>query len=355
MTLERLFGNINPKQKPNKRHTMQAELLFRPSGVLRHPHAQSMLASFKPRRWLIFKQCPALKSPQRIILETSEGKLAADINEHPNPKGHAVLLHGWEGCSKSVYLVALSAYLYKRGYSVSRLNLRDHGDTYHLNKDPFHGFLINEVAEATKQLCEHYGKTQPNLLAGFSMGGNFALRVAALAPTLGIPLDATFAVSPAVRPFSTMQALAKGPKLYHHYFRKKWRKSIRAKQAAWAGLYDFEAALKLETLDEMTDFFIQSGLLPANNAKSYLEGYRVSDETINSIKTPTFILSASDDPVIPISDITALPKSPTLNTTIVKHGGHCGFIQNDRRSYINQWIFSNLERIINNKNEEIDP
>ena len=326
---------------------MHTEQSFRPRGLLRHPHAQSMLASFKPRRWFILNKFPALKNPQRIILETSDGRLAADINEHPNPKGHAVLLHGWEGCSNSVYLVALGTYLYKRGYSISRLNLRDHGGTYHLNEGPFHGFLINEVAEATKQLCERYGKDQHNLLTGFSMGGNFALRVASLAPKLDIPLDAVFAVSPAVRPFSTMKALAKGPKLYHHYFRKKWRKSIRAKQAAWAELYDFEAALKLETLDEMTDFFIQSGLLPADDAKSYLEGYRVTDEAIQRINTPTFILSASDDPVIPISDITALPKSAFVHTTVLQHGGHCGFIDNNRRSYANHWVFSNLNKLIN--------
>ncbi|MDD9893843.1 MAG: alpha/beta fold hydrolase, partial [Gammaproteobacteria bacterium] len=269
---------------------MHTEKPFHPRGLLKHPHTQSMLASFKLRRWFILNRFPQLKTSTRIILETSEGKLAADINQHPNPKGHAVLLHGWEGCSNSVYLVSLGTYLYKRGYSVSRLNLRDHGNTYHLNEGPFHGLCLLEVAEATKQLCESYGSDTHNLLAGFSMGGNFSLRIASLAKDLEIPLDAVFAVSPAVRPLSTMKALAKGPKLYHHYFRKKWRRSIQAKQAAWSELYDFNAALKLETLDEMTDFFVDAGLLPANSAESYLEGYRVSEQTIENITVPTFIL-----------------------------------------------------------------
>ena len=308
-----------------------------------------MLASLKLRRWAIFRQFPALKTSTRIILETSEGKLAADINEHPNPKGHAVLIHGWEGCSNSVYSVSLGTYLYKRGYSVSRLNLRDHGDTYHLNEGPFHGFCIQEVAEAVKQLCDRYGNDLPNILAGFSMGGNFALRTSAMAADLNIPLTAVFAISPAVRPVSTMHALASGPKFYHHYFRKKWRRSIRAKQAAWPQLYNFEPALKLETLDEMTEFFVQQGLLPENSAEAYLEGYRVSEETIRKLTVPTFILTASDDPVIPVSDITALPHSPWLKTTVLNRGGHCGFIDNRRKSYANHWIYNHLQSLLSEK------
>lgn len=328
---------------------MQSESDFSPRGLLAHPHTQSMLASFKLRRWLIFKAEPTLKTPKRIVLGTSEGTLAADINEHPNPKGHAVLLHGWEGCSNSVYLVSLGTYLYKRGYSVSRLNLRDHGDTYHLNQGPFHGLCLQEVAEATKQLCERYGANKHNLLAGFSMGGNFSLRVASLAKALDIPLDAVFAISPAVRPISTMKALADGSKLYHHYFRKKWRRSIKAKQAAWSEIYNFENALKLQTLDEMTDFFIDAGLLPAKTAAEYLEAYKVSEKTIDDIAVPTFILTASDDPVIPLEDIEALPKSKYVNTTVLQHGGHCGFIDNKRQSCANHWIYNNLQALLNVK------
>lgn len=323
---------------------MHTEAPFSPSGPFKHPHIQSVLASFKLRRWLIFNKYPELKHPKRIILETSEGTLAADVNEHPNAIGHAVLIHGWEGSSDSVYVVSLGTYLYRRGYSVSRLNLRDHGNTYHLNEGPFHGFLIHEAAEACKQLCERFGADKPNLLAGFSMGGNFALRIAALASSMSIPLTAAFAISPAVRPISTMCALANGPKLYHHYFRKKWRKSIRAKQAAWPAVYDFEEALAMESLDEITDFFLREGLLPVADRETYLEGYRVDKDVIEQIKVPTYLLASTDDPVIPVEDILDLPPSPWLKTTILERGGHCGFINGPGlKSYTNEWIFNALQ------------
>lgn len=327
---------------------MSQELTFSPKGWLRHKHAQSMLASFKPRRWAILRRHEALKFSERIVLETSEGKLAADINVHPAPKGHAVLIHGWEGGSDSVYLVSLGSYLYRRGFTVSRLNLRDHGNTYHLNKQPFHGFRINEVAEAVKQLCERFGDDNgPNTLVGYSMGGNFALRVAGLADSMGISLDKVFAISPAVRPLTTMHALASGPGLYRQYFRKKWRRSMRAKQAAWPELYDFRPALKLSTLDEITDYFIGQGLLPADDAETYLEGYRVSPDVINNIRVPTEILTSSDDPVIPVQDIQELPASPFVTTTILRHGGHCGFIENSRMSsYVDRFIFNKLKPLL---------
>lgn len=327
---------------------MAQELAFSPKGWLRHAHTQSILASFKPRRWAILRRHEALKFSERIVLETSEGRLAADINVHPAPKGHAVLIHGWEGGSDSVYLVSLGAYLYKRGFSVSRLNLRDHGNTYHLNEQPFHGCRINEVAEAVKQLCDRFGPEHgPNMLTGYSMGGNFALRVAGLAESLAIPLDKVFAISPAVRPLTTMHALAAGPGLYRQYFRKKWRRSMRAKQAAWPHLYDFGPALKLSTLDEITNYFINLGLLPTSDAESYLEGYRVTPEVIANIRVATEILTSSDDPVIPVQDIRDLPESPFVTTTILRHGGHCGFIEKpNMSSYVDRFIFSKLKSLL---------
>jgi len=325
---------------------------FKPRGALRYPHIQSALASFKPRRWWTLNRFPALKQSERLVIETSEGVLAADVNDHSNPRGHAVLIHGWEGGSDSVYMVSLTNYLFRRGFSVSRLNLRDHGNTYHLNEAPFHGMRINEVAEAVKQLVERQTAISgPHILAGYSMGGNFALRTAALNDSLQINLDQVFAISPAVNPYNTMRAIANSPVVYRRYFRKKWRRSIQAKQAAWPDLYDFSPALKLDTLDQMTAYFIDQGLLPEQDARSYLDGYRVTDKTINDITVPTEILTAIDDPVIPVQDIRDLPTNPRVNTTILQHGGHCGFIQDVRMSsYVDHFIYCHIKDLLKCKN-----
>ena len=51
------------------------------------------------------------------------------------------------------------------------------------------------------------------------------------APDAGIPLLHAAAVCPAVDPSAVMRALETGSPLYHWYFMKKWRSSLRKKRA----------------------------------------------------------------------------------------------------------------------------
>ena len=62
---------------------------------------------------------------------------------------------------------------------------------------------------------------QKNYLAGFSLGGNFALRVAAKAPANDIKLDQVVAICPVINPDKTNRNLHDGPAVYHNYFKKK--------------------------------------------------------------------------------------------------------------------------------------
>jgi len=58
--------------------------------------------------------------------------------------------------------------------------LRDHGDTHHLNRELFHSCRLPEVIGAVRALQQHFAGTALQLV-GFSLGGNFMLRVAAQA------------------------------------------------------------------------------------------------------------------------------------------------------------------------------
>ena len=91
-----------------------------------------------------------------------------------------VLLHGWEGSAESLYVLSLAQQLYRRGFEVVRLNLRDHGETHHLNRELFHSCRLPEVVGAVRSAAA--ALPRPALqLVGFSLGGNFMLRVAAQA------------------------------------------------------------------------------------------------------------------------------------------------------------------------------
>ena len=103
------------------------------------------------------------------------------------PRALAILLHGWEGSAQSSYILHTGARLLAEGCDVFRLNFRDHGKTHHLNAGLFHSCRIDEVVGAVGEVAKRFPE-RPLIIGGFSLGGNFALRVALRAPAAGIPL-----------------------------------------------------------------------------------------------------------------------------------------------------------------------
>ena len=67
-------------------------------------------------------------------------------------KGLVMLLHGWEGSVNSAYILGTGKFLYNKGYSVFRLNYRDHGNSHHLNQGLFYAVLLDEVFNAVRQV-----------------------------------------------------------------------------------------------------------------------------------------------------------------------------------------------------------
>src|SRR5690606_24215300 len=132
-----------------------------------------------------------------------------------------------------------AAELLRRGHAVFRLNFRDHGDTHHLNPDLFHSNLIDEVVQAACDVSRRFAQS-PITLAGYSLGGNFALRVALRAPAAGLALARVAAVCPVIDPARTMLQMERGLWVYQHYFERKWRGSLQRKRALFPELHDFD-------------------------------------------------------------------------------------------------------------------
>src|SRR6185312_14747244 len=156
---------------------------FSPPSWLRNRHLQSMLASTGARRGPIARRAAPLIAAQReMLLDCGAGVRLQCFRSTPRAGGATpvVLLHGWEGSAESLYILSLGQQLFERGFDVLRLNLRDHGDTHHLNRELFHSCLLPEVVGAMQALQVALGG-QPLRLVGFSLGGNFMLRVGAQA------------------------------------------------------------------------------------------------------------------------------------------------------------------------------
>lgn len=305
---------------------------FRPPRALAAAHLQTSLSSLPPRRWFTARRAMAMRRAARpSILELGTlGRLRVQISPARGglgARGVAVLLHGWEGNADSTYVLSLGAELYSAGYEVVRLNLRDHGGTQSLNRELFHSCRLEEVVAAVQLLATRYAPA-PLQLAGFSLGGNFMLRVAA-APGLPGNVRRVAAISPVLHPERALNALEQGPRLYHRYFVSRWSRSLREKQRCWPDDFDFGELLKLRDLRAMTAALVREHT-DFRTMQEYLDGYAITGGRLHTLAVPAHLLCAADDPIIPMVDLELLARSPLLEVNPLPRGGHCGFVESLR-------------------------
>jgi predicted alpha/beta-fold hydrolase len=236
-----------------------------------------------------------------------------------------VLVHGWEGSAESLYVVSLAQLLFERGMEVVRLNLRDHGDTHHLNRELFHSCRLPEVLGAMRAIQRSF-PAWPLQLVGFSLGGNFVLRVAAEAAAAGLEIAKVIAVSPVLEPQETLFALERALPGYQLYFLRKWMRSLWKKQAAWPGEYDFGELERIASLRRLTGELIHR-FTDFPSLEDYLNGYALTGNRLARLEIPAILVSSLDDPIIPARGIARVARSKALRLWITRHGGHCGFLE----------------------------
>jgi predicted alpha/beta-fold hydrolase len=318
---------------------------FRPPVWLANRHVQTMLGSIPPRRNLLrwrARQLLASATPQIIECDDGVRLLAAVDLPAANDNGQlVVLIHGWEGSADSGYMITLAPVLVAAGFTVVRLNLRDHGDSHHLNRDLFHSCRLQEVVDAVRWVQENYPDKVVSL-AGFSLGGNFCLRVGAAAEQAGIRIKKIVAICPVLNPAQTMQALDGGWGGYRRYFLNRWRGSLDKKRKVFPALYRFGDLRRFRSMESMTDYFVREHTDYAD-LQAYLSGYALSGNRLAELSVPATLLLSQDDPVIPhfgLADV-RLPDHVTVLETAV--GGHCGFMESLRlHSWLDDFVLAEL-------------
>ena len=286
---------------------------YRPPWWLKNAHAQTVFSSRGRSYWVERRAASFRQASERQVIATDTGsQLEAWFNIKAN-RPAIVIIHGWLGHADSSYVLSAAATLADRGFSVVRLNLRDHGKTAHLNEQIFHSARIDEVVDAVRLIAS--GIDQPLGLLGFSLGGNFALRIA---KATGIH---ALAVCPAMDPAASTVAIDDGLAIYRWFFLRKWRAALAAKQAAFPELYDFSEAMHLNRVATLTELFVREHT-PFADIQDYFARYTLTGSALQD--TPGTIVYAADDPVIPAGGFADLPAS--VNVVGMSHGGHCAFV-----------------------------
>ena len=318
---------------------------FQPPRLLRNRHLQSLLGSSGLRRHRGQRALAASGAVTReYILDGGNGARLQGWHSHVpgrQPRATALLLHGWEGSAESGYMRMAAARLLADGLDVVRLNFRDHGNTHHLNPGIFHSCRIEEVVHAAADVAQRFAGL-PMVAAGYSLGGNFVLRLALHAPAAGVPLLHVASVCPVLDPAVTMDSIERGPVMYDWYFRRKWTGSLRRKRALFPELADCDdSVLKLDIraltgwlVDRHTDF---------GSLQEYFDGYSIAGDKLVGLQVPADILMAADDPVIPFTTFDHWQLPADAHREIARWGGHCGFVENLRGDgFSERWVAQRL-------------
>ena len=299
---------------------------FTPAVGLTNPNLQTIFSSAIRKIIISRTEAEFLNAGQEEIINLGSVRLQIERDKPANtePLGLIMIIPGWLGHSKSSYVVSLAKKLVDARFEVVRITLRDHGETCHLNSGLFHSAETQEVVDLIKKLVDDFKGRYPNRegdlttgLVGFSMGGNFALRVARQLSSVR-----TLAISPSLSPHKTIQKI-ENSQIYRPYFINKWRKIFRDKQRHFPDLYDFSYAMKQKSIITLTKHFIGE-FTSFDSVDSYCDAYDLCGSRLEGVNA--HILASLDDPVVPTSDIDALPPSVTRKMT--KRGGHTAFIEN---------------------------
>ncbi len=293
---------------------------FTPPRFLRPAMVQTFLAGQKFRSR---GHNPMRDAAQDVILDLPDGvRLSGKLSTQDNARGTVMLLSGWEGSADSTYVLCCGRHLFGQGLNVFRLNFRDHGDSHSLNEGLFYGGRFDEVWDAVNAVATQHSNL-PLILTGFSLGGNFALRVAWENKARAIKnLHSVFAISPVINPLAAAPIPDTQP-LIKRYFMKKWTTSLAKKAQAYPGLYDLSIFEGEKTIMGLTERFLK--FTPFETIEDFFNAYRIWPDDLTGLNVPTQIIMAKDDPVTPAAHLRDLNIERPAMLIELDHGGHNAF------------------------------
>jgi predicted alpha/beta-fold hydrolase len=311
-----------------------AEDSFVPARGLRAGHAQTLAAYFlggglPPHR--ATAHAVALDDGDQIVIHDDVPPGWRDGDRI------ALLLHGLAGCHRSPYMRRIAGKLNVRGVRSFRMDMRTAGAGRALAKQPYHGGRSPDVRAALQWLAERFPDS-PVGVAGFSLGGNVALRVAGEARERASGnLDRVAAVCPPVDLGECVRSLD-GPlqRPYDRWFARILHRDI---QDWWAKVPDaprIEFPRMPRRVLEIDELFT-APLCGFKSADDYYEKAS-SLPLLPAIAIPTFILAAADDPLAPPGPLSTAPLSPFVRRTITRHGGHMGYLGRRGRDPDRRWM-----------------
>ena len=298
---------------------------FVPHPAIRGAHAQTLMAFFIPRSTIFLSRNtePRFFDVAPGVRVLGQCSWQADRFACPT----LLVVHGLEGSAESAYMLGTAEKALAAGFNVIRLNLRSCGGTLDLTPTLYHAGLTDDLHRIIEELSLRDGLKQL-YLAGFSLGGNMALKLAGECGA-GTPeaLRGVVAVSPSIHLASCADAIEMRSNLiYRLSFIMSLRRSMRQKARLYPERYDESRLRGIWSIRKFDDVYTA----PHSGFRDVADYYERASSLpyIKDIAVPVLIIHSQDDPFIPFAPFTSQQVTSNPNVTLLApaNGGHCGFI-----------------------------
>lgn len=311
---------------------------YNPSPFIPHPllsggHAQTLAATFLPG-----KLAPYRAVQRQVTLEDGDVLvLHDDCPKAWNPGDRCVvLLHGLAGCHQSPYMIRIAEKLNDAGIRTFRLDHRDCGAGEGLARQPYNAGRSDDALSALQEVVR-LSPQSPLAVAGFSLSANILLKMLGEAPEKIPPqLDRAVAVNPPIDLAVSVAALDRPvARIYDRHFLK-----LLSRQVARRARRFPEAAFQFERppkrLIEFDDWYTapQSGYGTAANYYARCSAAQFVPE----IKVKTLILTARNDPLVPVEPFVELRLPEAVQLHITDSGGHLGYLSRNGHDPDRRWM-----------------
>lgn len=284
------------------------------------------------------------KTPANECFITVDGDFI-DLHREGDPSAPLVfLLHGLTGSQDSGYMIRLRQALRKIGWQTLTINFRGCSGRPNNKALAYHSGDTRDLDNLYRQVRASLPDI-PIAMVGFSLGGNVLLKWLGESGTAD--LFAACAVSVPFRLDLCADRLDLGfSRIYRDRLLKELNEynELKLKHLVQQG-YQEEAdkLLALGNLRDVKSFWeydsrVVARLYGYENAADY---YRQcsSRRFIGSIKAPTLIIHADDDPFMMPSAVPDPDElSPTVHLELTRGGGHVGFIAGKQPNRPEFWL-----------------
>ncbi|WP_437206839.1 YheT family hydrolase [Planctomicrobium sp. SH664] len=325
--------------------------LFSPPWYFRNGHVQTIAS-----RYLY---SPFIKRRLRASTVSTTGEVLLDdgdrlIYQDDTPRDWqsadrvSLLLHGLGGTHASPYMSRVARLLNRYSVRTFRLDWRGCGAGGGLARYPYHSGRSADLAAAIAEIHRQCPGS-PLSVIGFSLGGNVTLKLlgehqdqAEQVPNV----DRAVAVCPPIDLNFTVTSMQKGlARLYDRYFCRSCTRDVdsRKQQRPDAIIPESWFVQRPRTLYEFDDTFTA----PVCGFQSAADYYARSSakQFLTSIRTPTLIIAAQDDPLIPFEQFRT-EYSSTTKLLAPRHGGHLGFCMPGGMGWLDRqianWVTNSL-------------